>query len=79
MLIREYLNNRFTLAYGSLTAQEAADIVADRGVSAETADKLLNVMQQLENAEYTGKGMDAAAMGIDLVPLIRKIEKEIRK
>jgi hypothetical protein len=38
-----------------------------------------NIMQELENAEYTGMGMQAAAVDADLVPLIKKIEKESRR
>ena len=77
-MIREYLNNRFNLSYGALTSQEAARILTSKGVDAKTAEKLQNIMQGLENAEYTGRGMEAAAVDFDLVPLIRRIEKESR-
>ena len=78
LLIREYLNNRFGLSYGSLTAQEAFEILTSQGVGTETAEKTQKTMQRLENAEYTGKGMEAAAVDADLVPLIKRIEKESR-
>jgi hypothetical protein len=77
-LIREYLNRRFGLSYGSLTAQEADKILISQGVGADTAEKLRNIMQQLENAEYTGKGYETAIIEHDLAPLIKKIEKEVR-
>ena len=77
-LIREYLNSRFGLAYGSLTAQEAVKILISQGVGADTAEKLQSVMQLLENAEYTGKGLEVAALDTDLVLLIKRIEKESR-
>lgn len=77
-LIREYLNSRFGLSYGSLTPQEAVKILISQGVGADTAETLQNIMQQLENAEYTGKGMEAAAIDSDLVLLIKRIEKESR-
>ena len=77
-LIREYLNNRFGFAYGSLTSQEAAKILISKGVGADTAEKLQTIMQQLENAEYTGKGLEAAAVDTDLVLLIKRIEKKSR-
>ena len=49
-----------------------------QGVGEDTADKLQSIMLQLENAEYTGKGMEAAGIDSDLVPLIKRIEKECR-
>jgi hypothetical protein len=78
LLVREYLNNRFSLSYGSLTPQEAFEILTSQGVGTETAEKMKITMQQLENAEYTGKGMEAAAVDTDLVPFIKRIEKESR-
>jgi len=77
-LIRDYLNRRFGLSYGSLTPQESVKILTSQGVGADTAAALQNIMLQLENAEYTGKGMEAAAIDSDLVPLIKRIEKESR-
>jgi hypothetical protein len=77
-LIRDYLNRRFGLSYGSLTPQESVKILIAQGVGAETAEALQNIMLQLENAEYTGQGMEAAAIDSDLVPLIKQIEKESR-
>jgi hypothetical protein len=78
LLVREYLNNRFSLSYGSLTPQEAFEILTSQGVGTETAEKIQIIMQQLENAEYTGKGMEAIAVDTDLVPFIKRIEKESR-
>jgi hypothetical protein len=78
-LIRDYLNRRFGLSYGSLTPQESVKILISQGVGAETAEALQNIMLQLENAEYTGQGMEAAAIDSDLVPLIKQIEKQCRK
>jgi hypothetical protein len=77
-LIRQYLNNRFGLSYGSLTPQEAFKILTSQGVGTETAEKMQIIMQQLENAEYTGKGMEAIAIDTDLAPFIKRIEKESR-
>jgi len=77
-LIRDYLNRRFGLSYGSLTPQESVKILISQGVGAETADALQKIMRQLENAEYTGQGMQAAVIDSDLVPLIKQIEKESR-
>jgi hypothetical protein len=77
-LIRDYLNRRFGLSYGSVTSQESVKILISHGVGADTAEALQNIMLQLENAEYTGQGMAAGAIDRDLVPLIKQIEKQSR-
>jgi len=77
-LIRDYLNRRFGLSYGSLTPRESVEILTSQGVGADTAAALQNIMLQLENAEYTGKGMEAATVDRDLAALIKRIEKESR-
>ena len=77
-VVREYLNNRFSLSYGALTPQEAFEILTSQGVDKKTAERMQIIMQQLENAEYTGQGREAAAADTDLVPLIKRIEKESR-
>lgn len=76
--IRRYLNERFDLSLGSLTPDEAADIVVSRGVSATTADRLRTALHELEDAIYTGKGQEICDMGGDIPKLIKQIEKEIR-
>jgi len=77
-LIRDYLNRRFGLSYGSLTPQESVKILISQGVGADTAEALQNIMLQLENAEYTGLGTETAMIESDLTQLIKQIEKEVR-
>jgi hypothetical protein len=76
--IRRYLNERFNLSLGSLTPDEAADIVGSRGVSATTSERLRRTLQELEDAIYTGKGQETCHMRGDIPELIKQIEKEIR-
>lgn len=76
--IRRYLNERFDLSLGSLTPDEAADIVGSRGVSDTTTERLRTALQELEDAIYTGKGQETCDMGGDIPKLIKQIEKEIR-
>jgi hypothetical protein len=77
-LIRDYLNNRFGVSYGSLTPAEAGTILMDGGIGAGTAEKLRACMQRCEDAVYSGKGDAVVHPGEDLVQLIKKIEKERR-
>jgi len=77
-LLRDYLNNRFALSYGSLTPPEAFRILREGGVGAGTAEKLQGIIQHCENAVYSGKGEEVVPAAEDLVRLIKKIEKESR-
>jgi hypothetical protein len=75
--IRDYLNDRFGLALGSLTPDEAVEILKSKGVNLDTTQKLQSILQRLEDAIYTGKGDDSSDIGQDLPDLINQIEKEI--
>lgn len=78
LFTRDYLNDRFGLSLGSLTPDEAADILKSRGVSPDTSGKLRAMLQKLEDAVYTGKGQETCAIGQDISRLVTQIEKEIR-
>ena len=76
--IRDYLNERFDLALGSLTPDEGAEILRSKGVSLETAQRIRSVLQRLEDAVYTGKGHECRDIPEDVPKLIKQIQKEIR-
>jgi hypothetical protein len=75
LYIRDYLNDRFGLSLGSLTPKEAAEVLESKGISVETAGKLQNIVQELEDAIYTGKGNETWDMNEDIPKLIKQIEK----
>jgi hypothetical protein len=76
--IRDYLNNRFGLSIGTLTPNEAEEILTERGVTAETSKKLKTLIQGLEDAIYTGEGHESIQIGSALSEIIKSIEKESR-
>ncbi|MDB4444130.1 BatD family protein [bacterium] len=76
--IRDYLNDRFGLNLGSLTSEEAAEILEANGAGRETTEKLRAIFRRLENAIYTGNGYDAGVTEEDIPEMIKKIEKETR-
>ena len=53
-LFRDYLNDRFQLSLGSLTAAEAEKVLLQKGISEETAERTRLLMQHFENVIYTG-------------------------
>jgi hypothetical protein len=75
---RDYLNNRFLLSFGSLTADEAAEILKTKGVKHETAQELRGILLRLENTVYTGRGNSSCDMGEEIAEVVKRIEKEIR-
>ena len=78
LLVRDYFNDRFGLALASLTPEDAAEILASKGVAPETAGRLRDVLQTIENAIYAGKGQGADSFGQEIPGIVREIEREIR-
>ena len=75
---KNYLNDRFGLKLGSLTAREAFGILNDKGVSRSTAQKVFELIQSLEDAVYSGQENQKRASGQDFPRLVKQVEKEIR-
>ncbi len=75
---RRYINQRFALNHGTLTPREAADILAEHGVSPETRQQVEKVLEQFEVVVYASRGDVAAGNGADLPKLVGEIEKEIK-
>lgn len=78
LAVRDYFNNRFGLSLGSLTPEEAVELLTSKGVGTDTANRLKNVLQKMDRAVYTGKGSDHCDVGEDMSAIITAIEKEIR-
>jgi hypothetical protein len=78
LCIRDYLNERFGLALGSLTPEEGAEILRSKGVSLDTAQDVRAVLERLEGAVYTGRGGESGDIHEDVPKLIKQIAKEIR-
>jgi len=76
--VKDYMNNRFNLSIGALTADEAAKVFERHGVRVETAEKMRSLIRKLEDAVYTGKGEERTEAGKDLPALVKAMEKEIR-
>jgi len=78
LYFRDYFNERFGLSLGSLTSEEAAEILKSEGAGLDMVQKLQAILKGLEDAVYTGKGQKACALEEDASQLVRQIEKEIR-
>jgi hypothetical protein len=78
LYIKDYLNDRFTLALGAVTADEAAELLEANGVSVETVAKLRNILRRLEDEVFTGRGQMGSEMGEEISTVIKQIEKEVR-
>jgi hypothetical protein len=76
--IKNYLNDRFGLCLGSLTPDEAGEILRSKGVNHGTAQKLHAVIKGLEDAIYTGRGQKPYETGHHLPKVLKEIEREIR-
>jgi len=76
--VRDFLNERFDLALGSLTPEEGAAILTSKGVNLETAERFRSLLQCLEDAVYTGKGHEWCERAEEVSKVIKQIQKEIR-
>ena len=76
--LKNYLNDRFNLSIGTLTADEAANILITKGVKPGTSEKLKDLIKEMEDAVYTGKGDNACSLADEIPEHINRIEKEIR-
>jgi translation initiation factor 2 alpha subunit (eIF-2alpha) len=76
--LTNYLNDRFNLSLGALTAEEASNILTSKGVKPETAEKIKELVRQMEDAVYTGRGGATCSLIGEIPECINKIEKEIR-
>ncbi|MBN2397020.1 MAG: protein BatD [Deltaproteobacteria bacterium] len=74
----EYLNDRFSLSIGVLTADDTMRVLRERGAHADTAGAIRLVIQRLENAVYAGTELKDTDATHELLKLVRKLEKEIR-
>ncbi len=77
LAIRDYLNDRFGHSIGTVTPEEAAEIVRSHGADMETAEELRHLVKNLEDAVYTGKGNETCERVEDISGLVRQIEKEV--
>jgi len=78
LCIRDYFNDRFGLTLASLTPEDAADILASKGVGSGAGQKLRAILIELENTVYTGQTRGTGRMNDEIPRLIKEIEREIR-
>ena len=78
LCIRDYFNDRFGLTLASLTPEDAANVLASKGVDSGTAQKLRAILIELENTVYTGQIRGVGRMNDEIPRLIKQIEREIR-
>lgn len=74
-----YLNDRFGLAVGTLTADDARNLLLAEGAGPETTEAATALIRRIEDAIYAGTGtsFDAADAADTMVRLAAAMEKEI--
>ena len=76
--VRDYMNDRFQLSLGSLTPADVPKLLMEKGVQPGTADRLRQVLEELEGNIYTGGEATCGSVSGDIPGIIRQIEKELR-
>ena len=77
-VFKNYLNDRLSLSIGTLTADDAARLLQDKGVDPETARKMRSLIQRLENTVYAGEDLKNTDAVNALLKLVKSLEKEIQ-
>lgn len=76
--VTEYLNDRFGLSIGVLTADDAMRVLQEQGAHTDTADHIRLIIQRLERSVYAGEDLRDTGAAQELLKLVKKLEKEIR-
>ena len=76
--VRTYFNDRFGLAVGLITPEEAKTVLIKQGVSEGLIGELYKILTDLQLSVYTGGGDVPAKIDIDLPQLIRRIDREAK-
>jgi hypothetical protein len=76
--LRDYLNQRLGLSLGTLTSDEAAAILATKGVSSETIERFRKQIRSLEDAVYTGRTEAPDDVQSTLPGIVNAVEKELQ-
>ena len=76
--VRDYMNDRLQLSLGSLTPADVPKRLTEKGVHPDTADRLRNVLEELESRIYTGGEATCGSASRDIPGIIKQIEKELR-
>ncbi len=76
--VKDYLNHRFNLSIGVLTAEEAVRVLRMQGIKAENAERMGALVGEIEDAVYSGKGQERTDLGKEVSDFVKAIEKEIR-
>jgi len=63
---------------GSLTPADVPKLLMAEGVHPDTADRLRNVLEELESRIYTGGEATCGSASRDILEIIKQIEKELR-
>mgnify|MGYP003804890369 CR=1 FL=1 len=74
----DYLNDRFDLSIGVLTADDTARLLRGHGAGDDTVETIRRIIQTVENAVYAGKDLNGADAAGDLLERVKTLEKEIR-
>jgi len=74
----EYLNDRFGLSIGVLTANDAMRVLREQGARTDTADHIRLIIQRIEQSVYGGEDPKNEDVAKELLKLVKGVEKEIR-
>jgi hypothetical protein len=74
----DYFNNRFSIQLGLLSPHDTSTFLKAKGCKEETINQMEWILKKIETLIYTGKGEDPCDLSVEVVLIIKSIEKEIK-
>lgn len=74
--LRQYIGDKVGVEGGALTADEAAEQLATRGMDAERVARVRGLLLELESQQYRAGAGDTLGT-VDLLPLLNELEREL--
>jgi hypothetical protein len=76
--VRAYFNSRFGSSLGTLTPEEAGEILENARVDDGVKTRCVSLLDELTQRVYTGRGSDVFARSDELFSLMREIDRQGR-
>ena len=79
-ILREYVGDKVALAGSAFTPAEAGEQLSACGVDEDVVNETRRRLEDLEAAQYAGfQAEDTERLAAELEPLLKKLERQIRR
>lgn len=76
--IKDYFNDRLALNLGTITLREIEKIVNQKTDNRDLRSEIVNIIQELEEAVYTGKAAEKYTSAPEIANVFKKFDQEVK-